>query len=273
MNQTAIRLVHTSLRYTLLRQARMNFERTPKPANLCYLADHPSSDELQELYQWNPGDVAIHVLERNQVRLQQRISDGVYGTSYQRCGFSDFVNQFAALPSGMCPPERDYHLVGAELSFKGPSTQELSTLLDFFGDDRFVKPGLGTAIAIKVQLPAAIDVALCRAISRTLDDGIEESWPLTPSRLAAYLAALVADSHPSLEVQILAHEDGEQLHSYCQTARLLLQVSKEAGPLHSAQRPAQLTTPMGDDTVGIGRIFLPTGKRPPLRPRATSKAG
>lgn len=45
----AVRLIHTDLRYTLFRQAKLNFDKAPKPANLHFLADQLSSAELQEL--------------------------------------------------------------------------------------------------------------------------------------------------------------------------------------------------------------------------------
>jgi len=87
MSAPSIKLVHTSLRYTLLKQARINFEQTPKPANLHYLADHASSEELQELYQWNPGDVAIFALERNNARMLRNVRECAYGTMHQRISF------------------------------------------------------------------------------------------------------------------------------------------------------------------------------------------
>jgi hypothetical protein len=270
MSAPSIKLVHTSLCYTLLKQARINFEQTPKPANLHYLADHASSEELQELYQWNPGDVAIFALERNNARMLRNVRECAYGTMHQRISFSEFIRDFRSLPSGMCPPERDHHLVGAELSFRGPSNQELSALLDFCADDRFIKPGLATAVAIRVQLPMAEDVALCRAMDSTLDNASKDCWPPAPSRLAAYFAALLTSGHSSLDVETLAYERGEQVHAYCHAARMLFQVSKKAGPLQNDRRPTPPGIATGDRTMRIGTVFLPTGKRPPLRPRTVS---
>ena len=69
--------------------------------------------------------------------------------------------------------------------------------MDFFADERFVKPELCAAVAIRVQLPLTRDDALRRAVGSSLNDEQEDTWPIMPSRTAAYFAAL-AFQNPSV---------------------------------------------------------------------------
>lgn len=130
----------------------------------------------------------IRVLERNEARMVRNVHECAFGTLHECSTFSSFVREFPALPSGMCPPERDHHIVGAELTFSGATADELTSLMEFFADERFIKPGLGTALAVTIVLPVSVDEALCSAVRRTLNDGQQVVWPMVPRMIAAYFS-------------------------------------------------------------------------------------
>jgi hypothetical protein len=264
MNKPTIQLVHTDIQYTLLKQARANFDAAPKPANLRFLADQLDHAELQELYHWNPGDITVHTLARSEARMWRNVNEGAWGTCHTQSTFVEYVREFTGRSSGIYPTQRDHHLVGAVISLRGATTEELRTFMALFADERFIKPQLGSAIAIRVQLPSDADHVLCAAIRKTLNDEQDDAWPITPSRLGAYFAALALNSHPSLDVRILACQEGPSARRAGHVVQVLLQVVKSSGRV----QPMQATTGTDqthDDAIEIGSVFIPAGKRPSLR--------
>lgn len=268
MNENTIKLAYVSIRHLLFKHAIVNFKKIPQPANLKYLADHLSSSELRDVYKNIPADAVFHILERNQRRLWRNVNEGAYGSLHENSRFRDFVREFRALPSGYCPPSRDGHFVGAEISFDGASTEDLIAFMKFFSDERFVKPPFSSAVGIRLQLPIAVDTPLSHAVAKTLNDSSEVKWPIAPARVASYLAALASESHSSLTASIVTSE--EQMLSDVQTVRVLLQVTKNAAA-DQLDRFSAPQTDLMEDSIRIGQVYLPAGKRPPLRPHRARK--